>query len=330
MSKKTILSGIQPSGQLSIGNYLGAIKNFVNYQDSHDTYYCIVDLHAITVRQNPEELRENSYALAAWYLAAGLDPEKCSIFIQSHVTEHAELGWILSTFTQMGELERMTQFKDKATQHKQNINAGLFTYPSLMAADILLYGTDVVPTGHDQKQHIELTRDIATRFNGIYGEILTIPEPFIPKVAARIKDLQNPTKKMSKSSDGAGTLFLNEPLKTIEKKIKRAVTDNEANIAYDEANQPGLANLLGIYAACENKPIEEILPEFTGKGYGDLKKAVAEKVISTLEPLQMRYNALMNDKGELDKILAKGAEKARTKANSTLTDVKKAIGFIQA
>ena len=329
MGKKIILSGIQPSGQLSIGNYLGAIKHFVNYQDTNDTYYCIVDLHAITVRQNPKELRENSYALAAWYLAAGLNPEKCSIFIQSHVTEHAELGWILSTFTQMGELERMTQFKDKAGQHKQNINAGLFSYPSLMAADILLYNTDIVPVGHDQKQHLELTRNIAQRFNGIYGDIFTIPEVVIPKVAARIKDLQSPTKKMSKSNDGAGTLFLNEPLKTLEKKIKRAVTDNEMNIAYDEVNQPGLANLLGIYAACEGKPIEEIMPEFEGKGYGDLKKAVADKVISTLEPLQIRYNELMNDKGELDKILQKGADKARAKACITLNKVKKAVGFIQ-
>ncbi len=328
MSKKIILSGIQPSGQLSIGNYLGAIKNFVNYQDTYDTYYCIVDLHAITVRQNPVALKENSYALAAWYLAAGLNPEKCSIFIQSHVTEHAEMGWILSTFTQMGELERMTQFKDKANQHKQNINAGLFTYPALMAGDILLYGTDVVPTGHDQKQHIELTRDIAKRFNGIYGDILTVPEPFIPKVAARIKDLQNPLKKMSKSSDGAGTIFLNEPLKSIEKKIKRAVTDNEMNIAYDEKNQAGLANLMGIYAACENKQIEEVLPLFEGKGYGDLKKAVAEKVIEILEPMQNRYNELMNDKAELDNILKKGAEKARAKASPTLIKVKEAVGFI--
>lgn len=328
MDKKTILSGIQPSGQLSIGNYLGAIKNFVGYQDSHNTYYCIVDLHAITVRQDPKELRENSYALAAWYLAAGLDPSKCSIFIQSHVPEHAELGWILSTFTQMGELERMTQFKDKAQRHKQNINAGLFTYPTLMAADILLYQTDIVPVGHDQKQHIELTRDIATRFNGVYGEVFTVPEVFIPKVAARIKDLQYPEKKMSKSAEGSGTLFLTEPMKTLEKKIKRAVTDNEANIAYDEAKQPGLANLLGIYAACENKQIADIMPQFEGKGYGDLKKAVAEKVVATLEPLQERYNALMNDKAELDKILQQGAEKARERATPTLNKVKEAVGFV--
>jgi tryptophanyl-tRNA synthetase len=328
MTKKTILSGIQPSGQLSLGNYLGAIKHFVNYQNTHDAYYCIVDLHAITVRQEPKELRENSYALAAWYLAAGLNPEKCAIFIQSHVTEHAELGWILGTFTQMGELERMTQFKDKALRHKQNINAGLFTYPSLMAADILLYHAHEVPVGHDQKQHLELARDIAQRFNGIYGDVFTVPKPLIPKVAARLKDLQHPEKKMSKSSDGGGTIFLNDPLKTVEKKIKRAVTDNEMNIAYNEEKQAGLANLLGIYAACEDKPIEDILPEFTGKGYGDLKKAVAEKVVATLEPIQNRYNELMNDKSELDKILQQGAEKARAKASATLNDVKKEIGFV--
>ncbi len=327
--KKTVLSGVQPSGMPSLGNYLGAFSQFVKFQDTHEAFYCVVDLHAITVRQDPDELRNNTYDIAAWFLASGLNPENCALFVQSHVHEHAELGWLLSTFTQMGELERMTQFKDKAARHKHNINAGLFTYPTLMAADILLYQAHEVPVGHDQTQHLELTRDIATRVNGAYGEVFTLPKAVIPKAAARVKDLQNPERKMSKSEAGGGCILLADEPNAIEKKIKRAVTDNEGVVRYDEANQPGVANLLGIFAACKNMTIEQAEAHFKDARYGDFKVAVAQAVRDELEPLQERYYAIMADKKELDDILAHGAKKARKRAHKTLAAVKDKIGLVK-
>lgn len=329
MSKKIAFSGVQPSGQPSLGNYLGAFKQFVGFQETHQTYYCVVDHHAITVRQDPKALTEQTYAIAAWYLASGLDPAKCTLFIQSHVSAHAELGWILSTFTQMGELERMTQFKDKASRHKHNVNGGLFTYPTLMAADILLYGTHEVPVGHDQLQHIELTRTIAERFNGVYGDVLTMPKAVIPKAAARVKDLQNPTKKMSKSDPGLGTILLLDDLQTIEKKVKKAVTDTVGKVQYDEENQPGVANLLGIYAALTNQSIEAAVQDFDPDQYGPFKQKVADAVVASVEPIQARYHELMGDKAELNSILKAGADNARTHANATLTRVYDAMGYVQ-
>lgn len=329
--QKTILSGIQPSGQMSLGNYLGAIKRFVETQNEAFTYFFIADLHAITVRQDPAELQENCYSIAAWYLAAGLDPAQCSLFVQSQVPEHAQLGWVLGTFTQMGELERMTQFKDKAARHKQNINAGLFTYPSLMAADILLYQADEVPVGDDQKQHLELTRNVAERFNGVYGDVFTVPEFKAATAAARVMDLQTPTKKMSKSDPGAGTILLIDEPKQIEKKIKRAVTDTIEQVNWDREAQPGISNLIEIYAACKGIAPEEAAQEFAGQTqYGPLKTAVAEAVLEKVVPLQERYKTLMADKGELDKTLAAGAEKARETAAKTLKQVYEAVGFVTA
>jgi tryptophanyl-tRNA synthetase len=328
MTKKRIFSGVQPSGQPSLGNYLGAFRQFVPYQETHKALYCIVDHHAITVRQDPASLRENTFAIAAWYLASGLDPKKCTLFIQSQVSAHAELGWILSTFTQMGELERMTQFKDKATRHKQNINAALFTYPTLMAADILLYHTHEVPVGEDQTQHLELTRDIATRFNGIYGETFTLPKAIIPKTAARVRDLQDPTRKMSKSEDSLGTIFLLDDLKTIEKKIKKAVTDNIGAVNLDDKNQPGIANLLGILAACEDKDIATAAQEWQGSQYGPFKQAVAQAVIATVGPVQKRYEELMSDRSQLEIILQTGAREAKEIAQKTLRTVEEKIGYV--
>lgn len=328
--KKTVLSGVQPSGRPTLGNYLGAFVNFAKIQQTHDALYCVVDMHAITVRQEPEKLRQQTFDLAAWYLASGLNPEKCTLFIQSHVPEHAMLGWILGTFTQMGELERMTQFKDKAARHKHNINAGLFTYPALMAADILLYQTDEVPVGHDQTQHLELTRNIAHRFNEIYGPVFTMPKAVIPKAAARVKDLQEPTAKMSKSVESGGTIFLDDDLKTIEKKIKRAVTDTVGAVNWDEENQPGVANLIGIYAACADKSLEAATAEFAGGQYGPLKKAVAEAVVTRLEPVKQKHAELVADEGELSRIFAAGAAKAQSRAAETLQQVMHKVGFITA
>lgn len=325
--QKTVFSGIQPSGTLSLGNYLGALKRFGQMQANVNALYCIVDLHAITVRQNPEELRQRTYELAAWYLACGLNPKQCTLFVQSHVPAHAELGWILGCFTMMGELERMTQYKDKAQKHKQNINAGLFSYPSLMAADILLYQTHEVPVGDDQKQHIELARNISQRVNNAYGDIFTVPEAVIPQVAARIKDLQEPTRKMSKSDEGQGTVFLSDAPSVITKKIKRAVTDTHNSIRLDEQEQPGIANLLAIYAACHNISPQEALSAFAGQGYGNLKQVVAESVVAVLEPLQAEHKRLLADKTGLDAILQKGAEKAAAQAAPTLHNVKQAVGF---
>lgn len=327
MSK--IISGIQPSGQMTIGNFLGAIRPHVELQTQHDATFFVADLHAITVRQEPAKLTEQIYSIAAWYLATGINPEKSTLFVQSHVRAHAELGWILNTFTQMGELERMTQFKDKSNQHSQNINAGLFAYPTLMAADILLHDTDLVPVGHDQMQHLELARDIAKRFNGIYGDVFKIPEALIPKVAARVKDLQSPTKKMSKSIDSIGTVFMLDDMKTIEKKLKRAMTDDKGVVAFDEENQAGVSNLLSIYCACEGVTMDAAVQSFDGLQYGAFKKAVADSLIAQLEPVQKRYLELMENKDELKRLLEIGASKAEAEALPILAKVQEVMGFVR-
>lgn len=336
---KTILSGIQPSGEMTLGNYLGAIKNHVaaSKDSGIKSHYCVVDLHAITVRQDPQLLRERTYSVAAWYLAAGLDIENSTLFIQSHVRAHTELAWLLSTFTQIGELERMTQYKDKAQRHKHNINAGLLTYPVLMAADILLYNATHVPVGDDQKQHLELTRDVAIRFNNHYKKELkkagyrgfVLPEPAIPEIAARVMDLQNPENKMSKSAESAGTVLLNDTPQNIAKAFKRAVTDNEATVRWDRKNQAGVTNLLGIYCAITGKTPKAAEADFTGKGYGDFKATVADAVIAELQPIQTRFAELIADKPELDKILHKGAEKATQQAEQVLAMVKDVMGFVK-
>ncbi len=328
--KPISFSGIQSSGIPSIGNYIGAFKPFTAYPQTHKAYFCVVDHHAITVRQEPKDLFENSYGVAAWYLAAGLNPHECTLFIQSHVKEHTELGWILNTFTQMGELERMTQFKDKAARHKENVNAGLFGYPVLMAADILLYNTQEVPVGDDQIQHIELARNIATRFNNIYGDTFVMPKGVIPKSGARVKDLQEPTRKMSKSQPGPGTILLNESPAEAAKKIKRAQTDSLGVIAYDTENQPGIANLLEILGGLTNRTPQAVAQEFEGQQYGALKGAVAEAVVFALEPLQAEYTRLMSDKAELHRILAKGADDAREVAAQTVRKVKEKMGYVLA
>lgn len=327
-SSSVIVSGVQASGTPSLGNYLGAFKPFTSYQESHKVYFFVADHHAITVRQDPKEFHHNTLAIAAWYLASGLDPARCTLFIQSHVPAHAELGWILNTYTQMGELERMTQFKDKSARHRDNINAGLFTYPALMAADILLYQPEGVPVGDDQTQHLELTRDVATRFNNIYGPTFTVPKALTPKAGARVKDLQDPTKKMSKSQPGPGTILLTESPAEAAKKVKRAVTDSLGVITYDPKGQPGLANLIDMLAACSARTPQQVAQEFEGQQYGALKNAVAEAVAFTMEPLQERYNRLMSDPAELQSILRQGAEKARVTAAATLTAVKERIGYV--
>lgn len=323
---KVIFSGIQPSGTLTLGNYLGAIKQFVQLQHENQCYFCIVDQHAITVPQDPKELRKNIRSLAALYLASGIDPEKATLFIQSEVPAHVELGWIIQSLTYMGELERMTQFKDKSAG-KSAVSAALFTYPTLMAADILLYQAHLVPVGDDQKQHLELTRDVATRFNNRFGETFVIPEIKLPEVGARIMSLQEPTKKMSKSDENVRSFIsmLDTP-KQIEKKIKSAVTDSEQTIRYDKENKPGISNLLAIYAGCTNKTIQEAEEHFATKRYGDLKAEVAEAVIATLAPIQEKYEALINS-SELDDILTEGAKKANEVANATLTAVKQKMGI---
>lgn len=327
--KKRIFSGVQPSGHLTIGNYLGAIKNWVELQDDYDSFYCIVDLHALTVRQDPKELRRRSLSVFALYLACGLDADKNTIFVQSHVSAHAELAWILNCYTYMGELSRMTQFKEKARRHKDNINAGLFTYPVLMAADILLYQAHLVPVGADQKQHLEITRDIAQRFNSIYGDVFVIPEAYIPKVAARIMNLQEPTKKMSKSDENENAFIsMLDTSDVIMRKFRRAVTDSEAQVRYDEENKPGISNLMNIYAAVTGKSYEEIEQEFDGKGYGDFKKAVGEAVVGTLNPIQERYNDLMKNKDYLQEMMNKGAERAARIANRTLGKVYRKVGLV--
>lgn len=326
--KKSVLSGIQPSGGLTLGNYVGALRNWAAMQDEFNAYYCVVDLHAITVRQDPEALRRRTIETAALLLACGIEPACSTIFIQSHVHEHAELNWVLACNTYMGELNRMTQFKDKSSRHSDNINAGLYTYPVLMAADILLYRANLVPVGADQKQHLEVTRDIAIRFNNAYGDTFVIPEPYIPKLGGRVMSLQEPEKKMSKSDENpnAYIALLDKP-EDIIKKCKRAVTDSESVIAYDEEQRPGVSNLLSIYCACAGVDLDAALQEFEGKGYGTLKSAVADSVIAVLEPLQKRYYHVLDDRAYLNDTLARGAEKAKETASKTLRRVYEAVGF---
>ena len=327
MEKKRIFSGIQPSGALTIGNYLGAIKNWTQLIDEYDCIFSVVDLHAITVRQDPKELHERCLGLIAQYIASGIDPEKCTVFIQSHVPSHAELGWILNCYTYMGELERMTQFKDKSSRHADNINAGLFTYPTLMAADILLYQTDLVPVGHDQKQHLELCRDISERFNKIYGDTFKVPDGYIAKMGARVMDLQNPERKMSKSEPQGAIALLEEP-QSIIKKIKRAQTDSLGYVKYEEGRF-GINNLISIYCATTGKTADEVEKEFEGKGYGDFKKAIAEAVVAELEPIGEKYRALMENKDYLKEVYKKGALRAREIAESTMADVYRKIGYVE-
>ena len=328
--KKIILSGVQPSGALTLGSYLGALKNWVALCNEYDCYYMIVDMHAITARQDPATLRRTQFEQLAQYIACGLDPEKNTLFIQSHVPAHAQLGWVLNCYTMFGELSRMTQFKDKSAKNADNINAGLFTYPALQAADILLYQADYVPVGADQKQHVELTRNIAVRFNGIYGDVFKLPEPYIPKVGARIMNLQTPTNKMSKSdlSDGGGVLLLDKP-EDIMRSFKRAVTDSEMNIRFDPETKPGVSNLIQIYSVCTGKDFKEIETEFNGKGYGDFKPLVGEAVIELLRPIRENAQKLLADKSYLESVLKNGAEKASYTANKTLRKVYKKIGFIE-
>ena len=325
--KKRIFSGMQPSGMITLGNYLGAMKNWTTLQEDYDCLYCIVDMHAITVRQDPVKLRKQAKDLLKQYLAVGLDPEKNIIYYQSHVSQHAELGWILNCYTYMGEMNRMTQFKDKAAKHSDNINTGLYTYPVLMAADILLYQTDLVPVGEDQRQHLEITRDIAGRFNGIYGDTFKIPEAYIGKVGARVMALQEPTKKMSKSDENKNnTIALMDEPAVIMNKVKRAVTDSDNEVRFSE-DKPGISNLLGIYSACTGKTIAEAEKEFAGAGYGAFKTAVGEAIVANLEPIQERVKDLEKNKDYLDEVIKKGAERAGRLAERTLTKVQKRVGF---
>ena len=326
-NKKRIFSGIQPSGNLTLGSYMGAIKNWVALQDEYDCLYCIVDMHAITVRQVPADLRRRSLEQLAQYLACGLDPKKNIMFIQSHVPQHAELSWVLGCYTQFGELSRMTQFKDKAAKHADNITAGLFTYPVLMAADILLYQADAVPVGEDQKQHVELCRDIATRFNYVYGDTFTLPEPFIPKMGARIMSLGDPTSKMSKS-DPDGCVFLLDKPEDIMRKFKRAVTDCDTAVRFDPQEKPGISNLLTVYCTATGKTVEEAEEEFCGQGYGIFKPAVGEAVVELLRPIREETTRLLADKAYLESVYKDGAERAQAMAVKTLRKVYKKVGFV--
>ncbi len=327
--KKTVLSGIQPSGNLTIGNYLGALSNFGEFTDLYNCFYCVVDLHAITVRQVPAELRRRTYEVLALYLACGLDPEKCTLFVQSHVREHTELAWMLDCFAMFGELSRMTQFKDKSSKNADNINAGLFTYPVLMAADILLYGTDLVPIGADQKQHLELARDIAERFNGVFSPTFTVPDPYIPKEGAKIMSLAEPTKKMSKSdANENATVRILDDRDTIIRKFKRAVTDSEASVRVAEGKD-GINNLITIYSCFTGKSASEIESEFEGKGYGEFKMAVGEACADSLAPVQARFKELMADKAYLESVMRDGAEKASRAAAKTMYKVRRKLGFVQ-
>jgi len=325
--KKVLYSGMQATGNLTLGNYLGALKNWVTLSDEYECFYGVVDMHSITVRQDPATLRKRARALLTLYIAAGLDPEKNCIYYQSHVSGHAELAWILNCYTYMGELNRMTQFKDKSAKHADNINAGLFTYPVLMAADILLYQADVVPVGIDQMQHLELTRDLAQRFNNIYGDVFTVPQAYIGKVGAKIMSLQEPTKKMSKSDENPNaSIYLMDDPDTIMRKFKRAVTDSEAQILYRD-EQPGIKNLIDIYCACTGKTPDEVVKEFDGQGYGVFKPAVGEAVVSVLKPLQDEVARLEKDKAYIDGIIKNNAEKANYYAMKTLRKVQKKVGF---
>ncbi|MCD8358122.1 MAG: tryptophan--tRNA ligase [Oscillospiraceae bacterium] len=326
--KKRIFSGIQPSGDLTLGSYMGAISNWVAMQDEYDCVYCIVDMHAITVRQNPAELRRRALAQLAQYIACGLDPEKSILFIQSHVPQHAELSWVLGCYTQFGELSRMTQFKQKSQQHADNITAGLFTYPVLMAADILLYQADAVPVGADQKQHVELCRDVAQRFNGIYGDVFTLPEPFIPKIGARVMSLADPANKMSKS-DPDGCVFLMDAPDAVRRKFKRAVTDCDSSVRFDREAKPGVSNLLTIFCAATGSTLEQAEAEFAGQGYGAFKSAVADAVIALTDPIRTESQKLMQDKAYLENIYRDGAARAAAIARRTLRKVYKKVGFVE-
>ncbi len=325
--KKTILSGIQPSGALTLGNYVGALRSWVNLQDEYNCYYCVVDLHAATVRQDAADLRRRCYDVMALLMACGIDPEKSTLFFQSHVSAHAELNWALACNTYLGELSRMTQFKEKSQRHQDNINAGLFTYPILMAADILLYQAHLVPVGADQKQHIELARDIAIRFNNAFGETFVVPDGFIPKVGARVMSLQEPDKKMSKSdsNENAYIALLEKP-EDIVRKVKRAVTDSDGVIAYRE-DKPGVSNLLSILSACSGETVEALEARLAGKGYGELKAQTADAIVETLRPVQERYAEIRSDKALLTHVAKSSAEKAARSANKTLGKVYKKMGF---
>ena len=328
-TKKVMLSGIQPSGELHLGNYLGAIKNWVARTDEFDNYYFMADMHTITVRQTPADLRRRTLEQLALYIASGLDPEKNTLFIQSHVHQHAELGWVLNCYTMFGELSRMTQFKDKSAKHKENINGGLFTYPALMAADILLYQPDYVPVGEDQKQHVELCRNIVQRFNGLYGDVFKMPEPYIPKAGARVMSLTAPESKMSKSIP-EGCVFLMEKPEDMARKFKRAMTDSDTEhcVRFDPENKPGVANLMSIYSAVTGRTYDEIEQEFAGKGYGVFKSAVGDAVIELLRPIREEAVRLLADKAYLESVYRAGAEKASYVAEKTLRKVYKKVGFV--
>lgn len=329
MNKKVVLSGVQPSGSLTIGNYLGAIQNFSKLQEDYECIYAIADLHSITVPQVAKDLRRRTYEVLALYMACNVDPEKSTIFVQSHVPEHLELSWVLSSISYMGQLSRMTQFKDKAKKSEENLNAALFTYPVLMAADILLYQTDFVPVGEDQRQHLELARDLAIRFNSKYSDTFKVPDNLIRKETGKIYSLKDPSVKMSKSSEDENSyiLMLDDP-KTIERKIKRAVTDSDAHFCYSD-DQPGLKNLINIYQAFSNKPIEDIVKEYEGESYGPFKNDLAEIIIESLRPIQGEYSRLINDKAFLEEVMAKGASKASCLANKTIRKVYRKVGFVQ-
>lgn len=328
-NKPILFSGIQPSGNLTLGNYIGALKNWTNLQYEYNCFFSIVDLHTITVRQESKEFYKNCYDTTALYLAAGIDPDKNTIFLQSQVAAHSQLAWILNCYAYVGELGRMTQFKDKSQKHDTNINVGLFAYPVLMAADILLYQTNLVPVGLDQKQHLEIARDLAIRFNNLYGKIFTVPEVYHPPLGAKIMSLQEPTKKMSKSDqDSSAIIFLLDPIDTINNKLKRAVTDSGKDIYFDLENKPGISNLLTILAITTNDTIDNLVANLQGQGYGKLKSLVAEGIIEFLKPLQQRFMELRADKAYLDSVLKQGSQKAIAHAKPTLAEAYKAIGFI--
>ena len=329
VQRKRILSGIQPSGDLTLGSYLGAIRNWAALADEYDCYYMMADMHTITVRQVPAELRRHTITQLAAYIASGLDPEKNVLFVQSHVPAHAQLGWVLDCYTMFGELSRMTQFKDKSAKNADNINAGLFTYPALMAADILLYQADLVPVGGDQKQHVEICRDIATRFNGIYGDTFKLPDPYIPKVGARIMSLTTPTSKMSKSDkDPNGCVYMLEKPEDILRKFKKAVTDSDACVRFDPAEKPGVSNLMQIYSVATGRDFDAIEREFAGQGYGNFKQAVGESVVELLRPIREETDRLLADKAYLEGIYKEGAERASHLAAKTLRKVYKKVGFV--
>lgn len=328
MDKKVVFSGVQPSGSLTIGNYIGALKNFVELQDEYECYYCIVDLHAVTVPQIPKDLRAHSLDVLSLYLAVGMDPKKSTLFIQSHVPAHAELAWVLNTITYMGQLNRMTQFKEKSKKSDENLNAGLFTYPVLMAADILLYQSDFVPVGEDQKQHLELARDLAERFNSRYSDTFVVPEPLIKEFGARIMSLQDPESKMSKSDkDENAFILMLDDKDAIRRKIKRAVTDSLGIVAYSD-QQPGLKNLLNIYSVLSGNSVDSIVSSYDGKGYGEFKDDLAEVVTKALLPIQERYKEYRQDKVFLESIYREGADRAEAFAAKTLRKVYKKMGFI--